>query len=216
MSTLYLIRHGETINNTARRNVPSTYNYEKKCPDPPLNETGIRQAHLLGQRLEHCSINVIYSSDLLRTQQTAHIINEYIGKEIIERSGLREIDMGEMNLRSFEELKEEFPDFYNNWNRHDTDMPYPNGETGRDVLKRAVKVIKEIIDENVENAAIVTHGGVIRVLISVFLGMPLENRFRFLLDNCGITAVQHSIRNNMFKVICVNDSSHLQNIKLNI
>lgn len=95
-------------------------------------------------------------------------------------------------------------------------MPYPNGETGRDVLKRAVKVIKEIIDENVENAAIVTHRGVIRVLISVFLGMPLENRFRFLLDNCGITAVQHDTRNNMFKVICVNDSSHLQNIKLNI
>lgn len=108
MSTLYLIRHGETINNTARRNVPSTYNYEKKCPDPPLNETGVRQAHLLGQRLEHCSINVIYSSDLLRTQQTAHIINEYIGKEIIERSGLREIDMGEMNLEVLKNLKKNF------------------------------------------------------------------------------------------------------------
>lgn len=210
MSILYLIRHGETINNASRRNVPSTYNYKKKCPDPPLNETGIRQAHLLGERLQACNINVIYSSDLLRTQQTSQIINKYIGKKIISRAALREIDMGELHLRSFEELKEEFPEFYNNWNKHDSDMPYPHGESGRDVLKRTSEVIKEITHKNIGNAAVVTHGGVIRVLVSIFLGMPLENRFRFVLDNCGITEVRYDTASDMFKVLCLNDSAHLR------
>lgn len=210
MSILYLIRHGETINNSSRRNVPSTYNYEKKCPDPPLNETGISQAHLLGKRLHDYSINAIYSSDLLRAQQTSQIINKYIGRKIISRTALREIDMGELHLRSFEELKEDFPDFYNNWNKHDSDMPYPHGENGSDVLKRTSGVIKEIMHENIGNTAVVTHGGVIRVLVSVFLGMPLKNRFRFVLDNCGITAVRYTA-NDMFKIICLNDSAHLHN-----
>lgn len=214
MNTIYFVRHGETINNVAKRNVPSTYNYEKNCPDPSLNETGIVQANLLGKRLQCCNINVIYSSDLLRTLQTTEIINEYLNKKVILRSDLREIDMGELHLRTFEELKDEFPYFYNNFNKHNVDMPYPNGESGSDVKKRVTKIIKEIVNLNMESTLVVTHGGVIRVLLSVFLGLPLENRFKFELNNCGITAVQYDAIKGYFKVICVNDSSHLEELKI--
>lgn len=214
MNNLYLIRHGETINNIQKRNVPETYNYEKKCPDPELNETGIKQAHLLGRRLQNYDIDVIYASDLLRTQKTANIINQYINKNIETRIDLREIDMGELHLRDVEELKDEYVDFYNNFDKHEIDMPYPNGECGRDVEKRVMSVIREIIGKDIKNTVIVTHGGVIRTLLSVFLGLPIENRFNFLMDNCGITSVSYDSIKDRYKVNGVNDSSHLEILRI--
>lgn len=214
MNTIYLIRHGQTVNNVARSNLVSTYNYEKKCPDPALNEIGIKQAHLLGKRLERCHVDMIYTSDLLRAQQTSAIINEYLNKDIITRVELREFDMGELHLRSREDIKDEYPEFYNSWDKHETDMPYPNGECGKDVEKRAMKIINEVIEKDIQSTLIVTHGGVIRVLLSVFLGLPLENRFNFWLENCGINIARFDREKGRFKVDCINDSAHLEGFRL--
>lgn len=214
MINIYLVRHGETINNIQRRNVPETYNHEKGCPDPELNDMGIKQAHLLGRRLQNYDIDMVYASDLLRTQKTANIINQYIKKDIETRIDLREIDMGELHLRGFEDLKEEYVEFYYNFNKHETDMPYPNGENGSDVEKRVMRVIKEIIEKNIKNTLIVTHGGVIKTLLSVFLGLPMQNRFNFLIDNCAITSVSYDSIKNRFKVNGVNDGSHLEILRV--
>ena len=87
---IYLLRHGQTV-------AGLDYNLDLRLPDPKLDETGIRQAELLGKRLQRCPIEAIYSSDLERAKQTAQIINRYTETSIILKAQLRGIDMGEIS-----------------------------------------------------------------------------------------------------------------------
>jgi probable phosphoglycerate mutase len=71
--------------------------------DWPLTELGKEQAHNIGKNIKDLLENkkrIIYSSDLLRTKQTAEIINQYLGSEIIYRQDLREINVGEAKGKS--------------------------------------------------------------------------------------------------------------------
>ena len=126
MMRIYLVRHGHT-------NAGSAYDTHHGYPDPALSEVGIRQAEKLGERLLHQKIAAIYSSDLKRASETAEIIARYANAEVILKPQLREINMGEI----FKQGWEAFPGFHDEWLKHEADLPYPGGEAGMDVKKRA-------------------------------------------------------------------------------
>ena len=78
---IFLIRHGRQCS--------------KLCNvDVDLSEEGYRQASLLGERLFHENIQVVYSSNLLRAVETAQAANLYWNVEHIIRPELREISVG--------------------------------------------------------------------------------------------------------------------------
>ena len=83
---LYLIRHGRQNSSDCNVNVP-------------LADAGIKQAELLGKRLRNYSIDAVYCSDLIRAKQTAEIAfshNEFLLDHLQVRSGLAEIDFGDL------------------------------------------------------------------------------------------------------------------------
>lgn len=200
---IYLMRHGQKQDDS------------KSHEGLELTEKGFKQANLLGKRLNKYNIQRIYSSDMVRAIQTSEEINKYLNVDIILDHELREIDMGEYVKKDWEYIKNNFPCFVKDFSGHLSDVAYPNGECGEDVWKRSKSVINEIINSGLENVAVVTHGGMIRVLISGFLGLHQERRFFFgsPLQNCSITLVKHDNKSKNFYVHYFNDYSHLEDFQ---
>jgi broad specificity phosphatase PhoE len=80
---LFLIRHGETEWNVEGR-------YQGQA-DPPLNERGIRQAYELGEKLAQVNLDLLYTSPLLRSEQTAEIISQKLAIPIYKDERLMEV-----------------------------------------------------------------------------------------------------------------------------
>ncbi len=223
---LYLVRHGD-----AARNSPKNFNHVLNCPDPDLTAAGEAHAHQLGQRLRQVPVDRIYTSDLRRAVRTAEILAEYIPAPVEVRGVLREINMGRLFLSSWEEIERDMPGYAARWHRHDSDLPYPGGECGADVIRRCMPLINEIVQNSrdratdapldhdvqvdrgiaVERVVIVTHGGTIRSLLCAFLGIGPEKRFLFgaPLENCGLSVARWDERRGIFLVHSVNDAAHL-------
>ena len=201
---LYLLRHGQTNLNR--------YGKYQGAVDKEINELGKEQAELLGNRLKKYKIEVIYSSDHKRVMQTSEIINKYINTDIVIKEELREINMGEWDTLSMEERYINNRDYADEWAKNLLDLPYPGGECGADVYKRAGKVIDEIIGGKYKEVAIVTSGGTIAVLLSHFMGLEQHKRFNMEIDNCSISAVRYDANSKRITVKCINDTGHLENL----
>src|SRR5437879_13665357 len=83
---LYVVRHGTTDWNQAGRIQGHT--------DIPLNEAGRAQARLARRRLAPLGATALYSSDLLRAYETAQIIGQGLGLDVVQKPGLREMNFG--------------------------------------------------------------------------------------------------------------------------
>ncbi len=206
MMELLLARHGEAFHNSLEN-----YNAEFNCPDPELTELGQEHARQLGIYLRDVPIQRIYSSSLKRAVQTAQIVAEFVPAPIDVRAELREINMGRLFLSTWEEVERDMPGYAARWHRHDSDLPYPGGESGADLVRRCMPLIDEIVQSGMERVVIVTHGGTIRGLLCAFLGIGLEKRFLFgaPLVNCGLTSVRWDARRRAFLVHSVNEAAHL-------
>lgn len=201
---IYLFRHGQT-------NLNRDGKYQGAI-DKDLNEYGRRQAELLGRRIQKYNIDIIYSSDLKRVIETSKIINRYVNTEIIIKEELREINMGTWDTLTKEERYISNKEYAKEWHKHLADLPYPNGECGEDVCKRAMKVIDGIKKQQYENVAIVTSGGTIAILLCEFLGLEQYKRFGIGIDNCSISILNYNISNDQVTIKCINDTAHLEDL----
>src|SRR5581483_11305534 len=95
MTTLLLVRHGETDWNAERR--------WQGHADVPLNARGREQARALAEELAGESIDAIYSSDLSRAQDTADIVGARLDVPVVVDPDLREIDVGPVEGLTAEE-----------------------------------------------------------------------------------------------------------------
>ena len=203
MIKIYLIRHG-------RQNSPL-------CNvDVPLDEAGQRQAALVAKRLKNYNIQALYSSNLIRARQTAEIIGEELKLSNNIEENLKEISFGALEGLGDAEIKERFGDFLEERAKAVSDIPYPDGESGRDVYNRAFPVIQSIIarakEDNMENIAIVSHGGVIRTLVAGVLGADFAKKLCVSknLENCSITEIDYDEKYDKFIVERVNDYAHIE------
>ena len=177
---IWLIRHGE-CENRAEHN----YNEDMGIYDPKLTEKGKGQAEKLAEVLRGTQFDAIYSSDLTRAVETADALACTCPAERIEREEFREIDIGDLEEKSWEH----YPDIYEKWKRHEEDIAFPGGECGSDVWTRVEKVLMEIVREDYKRVAIVTHGGVIMSTVCGILGLPQQKRFMLghPIENCSVT-----------------------------
>ena len=120
-TTLYLVRHGET-----EANVTNTLQGQS---DVLLNETGLRQAQLIGKRLREKPFDEIWSSDLSRAAVTAQ---EIAGtREVKYSTLLREWDLGEWVGLSWSDIAEKYPEESRQFSSGDPEALVPGGESRR-------------------------------------------------------------------------------------
>lgn len=195
----YLIRHGRQSSKLCNVNVE-------------LSREGYRQAALLGERLAAYNPDLICCSDLFRAKQTAETANLYLNCKIIVRPELREISFGDMEGMADEDIAVTYADFKARQDLMAEDLPYPGGECGADVVRRALPFFEEMAVSGYEKVAVVTHGGVIRSMTAYFLGMDLA-KMRLIgnsLENCSITEVTYLPEKKRFLLDRFNDYSHLE------
>jgi alpha-ribazole phosphatase len=195
VTKIYLIRHGETEGAETKR--------YKGHIDVPLSGNGIRQMERVAEYIsakvrkrgsaevtvrravplqnvnDSGLLSAVYCSDLSRAVKSAEIIAAPHGLKPVVMTELRERNFGAWEGMTFDEIRERWPDEFKAWARNPLAFSPIRGESTIEVKSRALKAFKAITEERPNgDIAIISHGGVNRVLLCELLGMPLENIFR--------------------------------------
>jgi len=173
VKSLYLIRHGETEGSHERR--------YKGSLDVPLSELGVRQARATGAYMKqrgYCP-DIVYCSPLSRAIKSAEMAGEHFGLKPVVVEGLRERDFGAWEGMSFDEIAERWPEAFSSWAHNPLRFSPMDGESTLEVRDRVMPVVEGLLhSSHAEHIAIVAHGGVNRVMLCHYAGVPLENIFR--------------------------------------
>lgn len=202
MTTVYIIRHGETDFNRLYRFIGST--------DHPLNERGIAQAETLREPMSKFALDRIYSSPLKRTMMTAERVRNGRDLEIIEAPGLREIHCGAWEGLNREEIEAKWPGEINLWEKHPHLLHMEGGETFAEVQDRAISAFCKIVARERGNCiAITSHMLTIQLIMGKLLNVPICDVWEMVrLENTSITTMTIE-DNGDFAVVRWADDSHL-------
>ncbi|MEK7510350.1 MAG: class I tRNA ligase family protein [Patescibacteria group bacterium] len=141
-NTYYLLRHGHSVRQIT--NVLSSL--PEKTPFP-LTSKGVREIQILAKHLKKKKIDLIFSSELLRTKQTAEIIGKELGLQPIYDKRIRELDVGIFNGKHVEEFgsffRKEGETSAEHYRRRFSVRP-PHGENWIDVQKRVADFMYEL------------------------------------------------------------------------
>lgn len=141
-----------------------------------LTIEGIQQAEILAGTVAELGIQNIYSSDLPRAVQTAQIMAEKTCLPVALCPQFREVNNGDLAGMKNEIASERYPGVF--WNRLGWEENYPNGESPKQFYERicsAWTALSAEIITNDENVLLVTHGGVIQVILSILEGRAYTN-----------------------------------------
>lgn len=200
---MIIVRHGETDWNSLRM--------IQGWKDIPLNKTGIEKSIKTAKYINNNfnKINKIYSSDLKRAYQTAKPISELLNIPITTNQNLREQSFGELEGNEIDNLKKNDLDLFkklkfdkNNYNKNNIDA-----ETHIQFKNRIMNELNSIINshKNEDKIIIVTHGGVIRIILYYWLNIHNDN-FYFIKNN-SISILD--IENNKPKIEILNNVEFL-------
>lgn len=204
---LYLIRHGQSAGNAEGR-------FGGHGPTP-LSDLGKRQAEMTANMLAREGIHAIYSSDLLRSVQTAEPLAKLLDLAIHTSPAFRERHVGVLEGLTFDESKERFPrDYYALVNRS-VNHVITEGESYRNLLKRITTELHDVIRKHpTERVAIFSHTGAICFLTLHLLGAihrGTKTTPWIITSNCGINRFELRGRRNI-RVLALNDTRHLADI----
>lgn len=174
----YLVRHGETEWNKLGK-------FQGRS-DIKLNNRGLSQAKESAQAAAEWGHTAIYASPLSRTMQVAEEIKLATSVNIVTKSGLMELQLGDLEGVTGGEMLAGWPDVFHAWRESPELVNMPNGESLIQLQERAWETIMEIErahgnGESSESVVIVSHNFAIRTMICALVGMPLANFHRMSL-----------------------------------
>ncbi len=198
-TTIYLLRHGETVNTL---DGPLRYNGHF---DVDITAKARAQMVQRGQELSCLNISTVYASDLKRCRIGGEIIADKIGCPLILSNNLREMKMGDWEGLTLAEVRERFPEQVEKKFADFINYRIPGSETVQEVEQRIYPEFDEISDRHRgESIVIVAHGGVNLLLISRLLGLPSDTIFS--LDQSFGCINQILIGDDFKKIVMINSS----------
>ncbi|SET32591.1 alpha-ribazole phosphatase [Natronincola peptidivorans] len=201
MTKLYLIRHGETEENRNSR----------FCgwKNVSLNQKGRLQAEKLGQLLKNTTIDIIYTSGLKRTKETAEYIKINHEVPIYATEDLKELNFGKVEGLTLQEIKIHYPEVFRGLEKDYIKLRFPEGESLEEMHGRVTNAVDRIIQNNLgNNIVLVAHSGVIRSIIAHLITGDIKHHWNFKIDHCSITVLE--IHENFAVLTKLNDSCHLK------
>ena len=208
---LVLVRHGATDWNQQRR--------VQGLSNLGLNETGKKQAEALAQALKNEKVDAIYTSPLRRAQETAYAINRFHQVEVVTLDGLKELDVGEVDGMTYDEMRSSHSEFFTKWMADFTAVRLPGGGTVPELRDQCCAAVKDIVEKqrtatggkcSDEDRVVVavTHFFPIMCIICDALGLDLINFRRFRLDVASMCTLDF----NPERIVLVsfNDTCHLR------
>ncbi|TAN45185.1 MAG: histidine phosphatase family protein [Nitrospirae bacterium] len=210
VTTLYLIRHGETEGADVKR--------YKGSIDVPLSDNGIIQIQKTADFVfrylklseaakkksylndihnphvnssEEPALSSVYCSDLGRAIKSAEIVAEPYGLSPVANPAFRERNFGVWEGMSFPEIKEKYPSEFEAWASDPVTFSPVGGESTADMNDRVMPALDMILEKHQgESIALVAHGGVNRIILCNIMGVPLENVFRVEQDFAAVNVIE--------------------------
>lgn len=202
MTLILLVRHGQTEWNRLER--------FRGQADVPLNETGLAQAEATGRRVAATwQPAAVYSSPLSRSVRTAEAIAGHFDLRVQVHAWLADIHYGDWQGLTPGEVKERWPQEYDNWYEHPAKARIPNGETLEGLQERAMRTVRELVKAHPgETIVLVGHTVINRVMLLAMLGLGMERFWRIRQDTCAINLIE--AEGGDFTIVSLNDTCHLK------
>jgi len=198
------LRHGESVGNLENR--------FQGHADFPLTEKGRIQARTLAKRwcTEGITFDRVISSPLLRARETAEIICAGLGSPLEFDPDWMEIDNGMLTGLTPDEGRGDAPrsDFFTPYTRWGV-----NGESRWEVYLRAGRNIQKLIDHPAERTLVVSHGGILNMVLYAILGIPPQAAStgpRFMFHNTTFTTFTYEPVQHNWHMLHFDDRSHLK------
>jgi broad specificity phosphatase PhoE len=183
MTLLLLIRHGEN-------DFVKTGKMAGRLPGVHLNEKGQKQAEALAEALKDVPIKAIYSSPLERAMETSAPIASARKLEIIQEPDLMDADIGKWQGKSIKIVR--LTKVWKIVQSAPSRFRFPEGESFPEIQTRISNVLENIIKKHnkpQDIIAVVFHADPIKLAVSHFLGLPLDNFQRLSCDTGSLTAI---------------------------
>ena len=204
MTSIYLVRHGQTAWNKEE--------IFRGRTDIPLDETGLKQAELVGQYFKGMEIYAIYSSSLSRALQTAQKIAQFHDLKVQPLQGIIDMSFGNWEGRPHQEIRESDMETYRQWVETPHLIRLPGGESLDDVRVRAMAAVEELIRNHPgKTFVLVSHRVICKVLICAILGLDNSHFWKITQDTTAINLIQH--RNGKYILSLMNETCHLKLLK---
>lgn len=202
MTRIILVRHGQTEWNRVER--------FRGRADVPLNETGLAQAEATGKRVaSEWKPVAIYSSPLSRAIKTAEAIAGHFNLPVQIHHGLADIDFGQWQGLTPDEVKQRWPDIHHAWYNTPEAACLPGGETLDDLRARGMAAVNELASHHKgQTIALVGHTVINRIILLGVLGLGNDRFWRLRQDTCAINVFE--VENNDFTLVSLNDTCHLR------
>ena len=167
--------------------------------NPKLSSNGLIQASKIHFGLKGIPVDYIYSSDLERAKKTAQILNSKLNVPIEITENIREIGFGQWEGLKRNEVQAKYPDEFNEWIRNGLILEkIQDAETLNDLTGRLIQFIADVKLKHTDDKTIliVSHGGTIRILAKMLLGIPVEQSISMSTNNTGISIIESPLTND--------------------
>lgn len=160
--------------------------------DMELSPRGHAQAAGLADYLKRVRLDAIYASPMKRVQQTLHPLRTHHPPAPIVLDDLREVDFGAWTGLRWEEVHERFNLSAFDWLDHLDRAAIPEAESARTFRERVEPCLRKILHEaDGRSVAVACHGGVIRMLLSILLDLPIRQMAKFEVDYASLTQIDY-------------------------
>ena len=198
---LILVRHGETAWN--RDGVVQGQT------DVELSEHGRRQAELVALALKDEPVEAIYASPLKRALETAQAIARYHQAPLEIDACLMELDAGELDGLTYQQMREGYPAFLKEWVKDAGPLKLPGGECLQELQDRAWPCIERMQEKHPRGTVVVvSHNFALQTIICKAIGLKLSDFRRLRLAVAGLSIIDFSERGTALTLF--NDTCHLR------
>lgn len=189
-TTVIFVRHGQA-------DFPHDRLYCDEREDPPLTPEGLLQAQRAAALLEGQTVDLIYSSPMLRTRATAEQIAARCGTQVIFDPKLKERPFGIWDGLFFDEIAREYPEQFQSWKKDPVSFVPEGGEPIHAHMERVKSALQQVIDAHRgQRIVVVSHVGPIRMCLTDALQMPLTSYRRLTIDYASVSRVDYGSRQN--------------------
>ncbi|GHH52574.1 histidine phosphatase family protein [Streptomyces candidus] len=204
VTTLVLLRHGETLLTPQRRLSGS------RGSNPGLSPVGHRQAEAAADALtRRGGIEAVVSSPMRRCQETAHAVAAHLGLIVQAENDLREADFGAWEGLTFPEVRERYPDDLSAWLASPESAPSGASETMQQVVHRVAAVRDGLLARyGGATVVVVSHVVPVRTLIRLALQAPPRTLFRMEVSAASLSTVTYD-PDGTATVQALNDVHHM-------
>ena len=201
MTKIIFVRHGQTEWNVLGRYQGQT--------DVALSPLGIEQAEKLAAHFPVDKIEAVYSSDLARAMKTASCVADRFGLTVEPRPELRELNFGDWEGLTYDEIVAKWPDALENFFQHPDVLEIPHGESFPKLRERALACVEEIVSRHPDQTvAVFAHGAILRTILTAALHMDLQYVWTIRQFNTAVNIVTYTEHGTTVELI--NGTGHLK------